>query len=62
MRRQPPFISIQCCHCGALVALVQPRALVYDTRFRCGLCEAFTLVRKQLDIGTKQEYTEMQPA
>lgn len=63
MSRQPPqFNAIQCKHCGAIVALLPPGALVYDTRLRCSHCSIVVLIIKSVDSPQQKAYTELQPA
>lgn len=63
MPRQPPtFQAIQCEHCGAIVALIPPGALVRDTPLRCTRCAVVRVIVKPLDISKTKEYTELQPA
>jgi hypothetical protein len=63
VKRQPPqFNAITCQHCGAIVALIPPGALIYDTRLRCAHCSVVTTIVKPLDNNTKPNYTELQPA
>lgn len=39
MKRQPTqFITVQCLHCGAIVALISPLTLVTTTPMRCSQC------------------------
>lgn len=61
---RPPlqFSTIVCKHCGAIVALIPPGALVYDTRLRCVNCSIVVLIVKPVDIPQSKAYTEMQPA
>jgi hypothetical protein len=65
MRRQPPtFQAITCRHqgCGAIVALISPGALVYDTKLRCPLCGVVSEIKKVVDISSQEMYTRLHPA
>lgn len=63
MPRAPlQFSTITCKHCGAIVALIPPGALVYDTRLRCVHCSIVVTIIKPLDIPREKAYTESQPA
>lgn len=63
MRRAPlQFSAIVCKHCGAIVALIPPGALVYDTRLRCVHCSVVIEVVKPVDNPQPKAYTELQPA
>jgi DNA-directed RNA polymerase subunit RPC12/RpoP len=64
MPAQPPaLLTYTCKHCGALIALLTPGALVYDTRLKCGQCSSIVLIIRGVDnkrlLGL--EYTQ-QPA
>lgn len=61
---RPPltFSTITCKHCGAIVALVPPGALVYDTKLRCVHCSVVTKIIKPVDISETKDYTQLQPA
>jgi hypothetical protein len=59
MQRQPPhFDAITCQHCGAIVALIPPGALIYDTRMRCVRCAVVVVIVKPLDNKISKDYTE----
>lgn len=63
MPRMPlQFSTIVCSHCGAIIALIPPGALVYDTRMRCVHCSVVVLITKPVDKPQPKAYTEMQPA
>ncbi len=44
---RPPllFNTIICRNCGAIIALLPPGALVYDTKLRCVHCDAIRTTR-----------------
>lgn len=63
MARAPlQFSTITCKHCGAIVALIPPGAIVYDTRLRCIHCSIVVVIVKPVDKRQQKAYTELQPA
>jgi len=47
--RPQAMLTHYCKSCGALVALIAPGALVYDTRLQCGHCQSMLLINKSVD-------------
>jgi ribosomal protein S27E len=64
MARAPlQFSAVMCKHCNAIVALIPPGALVYDTRLRCANCGVtIVIVKPTVDMPSGSVYTTSQPA
>jgi DNA-directed RNA polymerase subunit RPC12/RpoP len=59
MQRKPAaLLTYHCKHCGAIVALIAPGAVIYDTRFQCGQCSAMVLIIKPVDRSRVEVYTK----
>ena len=57
-RRQPAaFLTYTCRSCGALVALLAPGALLYDTTLYCTQCDKAFRVLKALDTARVAAHT-----
>lgn len=57
-KRPPALLTYYCKSCGAIVALLAPGALVYDTRLRCPACESVQRIIKALDDDRVNVYTD----
>ncbi len=65
MNRTPALLTYYCDnpHCRALVAMLAPGAVLYDTRLQCPQCSTTVLIIKRLDNSRSKAYhTEQQPA
>lgn len=60
--RPAALLTHYCKHCGAIVALIAPGALVYDTRLQCAHCQSMLLINKSVDNQRCKEYHTLQPA
>lgn len=60
--RPQAMLTHYCKHCGAIVALIAPGALVYDTRLQCAHCQSMLLLNKSVDNSKSKAYTSLQPA
>ena len=48
--------------CGAMLGVLVPGALLYDTRFYCPVCKSTTKIIKTVDNQRIEAYHRMQPA
>jgi DNA-directed RNA polymerase subunit RPC12/RpoP len=56
-RRKPPaLLTYHCKTCGAIVALMAPGAIVYDTQLQCPGCQSMLRIVKTLDNERLKEY------
>lgn len=62
--RTPTMLTYYCGneHCGAMLAILVPGSLLYDTRLYCPLCKSTTKIIKTVDNSRVKEYTILQPA
>lgn len=60
--RPQALLTHYCKHCGAIVALIAPGALVYDTRLKCDHCQSVLLIVKTVDNQRSKAYTTLQLA
>jgi hypothetical protein len=62
--RTPTMLTYYCGNerCGAMLGILVPGTLLYDTRFYCPLCQSTTKIIKEIDRTRSKEYTILQPA
>jgi DNA-directed RNA polymerase subunit RPC12/RpoP len=60
-RQSPTFQAITCQHCGAMVLLVAPGAIVRPTEIRCVQCSTVRIIRP-IDNNERKGYSIAAPA
>ena len=61
-RKPPALLTYHCKACGAIVALMAPGALVYDTQLQCVACQSMLRIVKSLDNQRAKDYTHSETA
>lgn len=61
-RTSVTFNAITCKHCGAIVAMLPPGALIYNTRLKCVHCSVIVMITKIVDEQAQNRYTTLKPA
>ena len=62
--RTPTMLTYYCGNerCGAMLGLLVPGAILYDTRFYCPLCQSTTKIIKTVDNQRSKAYYVLEPA